>query len=90
MLVLISCAPRYNGPGTFQDFANTRYQCLQEISERQSESGAFINQYGGAASSTDTVMPNCSAFNACLAAKGYYVDQNGRFDASAIKIRCRP
>jgi hypothetical protein len=89
MLVLTSCAIKYNGPGTFQDLANARYQCLQETSEEQSGSAASINKYGGAASSTSTVMPTCSHFQACLAAKGYYEDPNGKFDASGIKIKCR-
>ena len=82
MLFLISCAAvKYNGPGTFQDLANARYQCLHETSERQIDDVA--------AASTSTVMPTCSHFQACLAAKGYYEDPNGKFDASGIKIRCR-
>ena len=90
MLFLISCAIHtYNGPGTFQDLANARYQCLQETSERQKDIAVLVNKYKGTAKVTSTVMPTCSHFNACLAAKGYYKDPNGRFDASGIKIRCR-
>ena len=77
-------APKFDGPGSFQDFANARYQCLQQTSARVD--GGFANQYGGALSSS--VMPSCSAFSACLASKGYYQSQNGRHDASSISVRC--
>ena len=84
-LLMTGCAaPKYDGPGSFQDFANARYQCVRETSARVS--GAAINQYGGAASSS--VMPSCSAFQACLASKGYYESQNGKFDAASIGVRC--
>src|ERR1035437_798853 len=53
---------------TQQQFMQDRYACLQETQQRVS--GAFVNQYGGASSSQ--VMPPCSAFNACLASRGYY------------------
>ena len=75
---------RFDGPGTFQDFAQSRYQCAQETSRRVS--GAYINQYGG--SSSSNVIPDCSTFSACLAAKGYYRNQNGRLDASGIQVNC--
>ncbi len=75
---------RFDGPGTFQDFAQVRFQCAQETSRRVS--GSFINQYGG--SSSSNVIPNCSTFNACLAAKGYYRNPNGRLDASGIQVNC--
>ena len=75
---------RFTGPGTFQDFANTRYQCAQETSRRVG--GAYINQYGG--SSSSNVVPSCSVFAACLAAKGYYKNPNGNFDASSISVEC--
>lgn len=55
--------------GASQDqFMKDRYACYQETRARVS--GAFVSQYGGAANSQ--VMPPCSAFNACLAARGYY------------------
>ena len=79
------CATRYNGPGTFQDFAKARYQCVLETSARVS--GAAVTQYGAAASSR--VMPSCSAFAACLAAKGYFEAVDGRFDASSIAVECK-
>ena len=77
-------APKYDGPGSFQDFANARYQCLNETSARVSS--ATVNQYGGTARSQ--VIPSCSAMLACLASKGYYQSQNGRFDASSIPVQC--
>jgi hypothetical protein len=75
---------RFTGPGTFQDFANTRYQCAQETSRRVG--GAYVNQYGG--SSSTNVIPSCSTFRACLAAKGYYPNPNGNLDASSIIVEC--
>ena len=84
-ILMTGCAPKYDGPGSFQDFANARYQCVQQTSARVS--GAAVNQYGGAASSS--VMPSCSAFQACLASKGYYVSQNGRHDAASIGVLCK-
>jgi hypothetical protein len=51
-----------------QQFMNDRYTCLRETQQRVS--GAHVGPYGGAASSQ--VLPSCSAFNACLAAHGYY------------------
>jgi hypothetical protein len=88
-LLLAGCAvpvPKYDGPGSFQDFVNVRYQCVLETSARTS--GAFVNQYGGASSSR--VMPSCSAFSACLASKGYFKSQTGRFDpaAAGIVVEC--
>jgi hypothetical protein len=50
-----------------QQWAQDRYSCLQQTQQRVST--AVEDQYGGAASSV--VMPSCSAFNACLAARGY-------------------
>ena len=75
---------RFSGPGTFQEFANTRYQCAQETARRVG--GAYVNQYGGTSSSN--VIPSCSSFRACLAAKGYYADPNGNLDASSIRVEC--
>ena len=53
---------------TQEQFMQDRYSCLQETQQRVSNT--FVNQYGGAANSQ--VMPTCSAFSACLAARGYY------------------
>ena len=65
------CAPTYiryiNPNATQEQFMKDRYECYQETQQRIS--GAYVNQYGGAASSR--VMPSCSAFNACIAARGY-------------------
>ena len=93
LMTLVGCAQipyggtyRFDGPGTFQNFAQARYECAQETSQRVS--GGFVNQYGGVASSR--VMPSCSAFNACLAARGYYRNPNGRLDASSMVVSCSP
>ena len=53
---------------TEQQFVNDRYECYKET--QQQVSNAIVNQYGGVANSQ--VMPLCSAFYACLAARGYY------------------
>jgi len=89
-LLLAGCAYyggtlKFTGPGTFQEFAQARYQCAQETAAPQG--GAVVNRYGGAASTS--VVPNCSAFSACLAAKGYFRNPNGNLDASSIPIDCR-
>jgi hypothetical protein len=75
-LLMAGCASRpqtymrYVGStGASQDqFMKDRYTCYQETRARMS--GAYANQYGAAAGSQ--VVPPCSAFNACLAARGYY------------------
>jgi len=90
-LVLAGCAGvhggtyRYSGPGSFQDFAAARYQCIQEASSRVS--GAVVNQYGGRASSN--VAVNCSVMDACLGARGYLRNPNGNHDASSISVTCQ-
>jgi|SRR5215469_4749406 len=73
ILCAYGCTPNYmryvsNTDATETQFLQDRYQCLQETAHQVS--GAYVNAYGGAASSQ--VMPSCSAFNACLAARGYY------------------
>ncbi len=75
---------RYSGPGVFQDFAQARYQCIQE--SRKRVSGAFLNQYGG--SSSSNVGVDCNVMDACLGAKGYFRNPNGNHDASVIPVQC--
>ena len=82
VLLLSSCATGYYafvGPTnkTQSDFMQARYSCLQETQQRVSS--AYANQYGG--SSSSIVAPSCSAFKACLAARGFY-EQNGVTDLS--------
>ena len=67
------CATTYirylsSNNATQAQFMQDRYQCYQETKQRIS--GAFVNQYGGTSSSQ--VLPSCSAWRACLAARGYY------------------
>lgn len=52
---------------TFQDLLDDRYACLQDTRVRTE--GATVNSSGGSASSV--VKPNCSAFRACLASRGW-------------------
>lgn len=76
------CAPTYvrymtTTGASQQQFMADRYTCLRETQQRVS--GAYVTQFGGAASSH--VMPSCSALNACLAARGYYrADTSNRSD----------
>ena len=74
----------YSGPGTFQEFAQARYQCVKE--SRKRVSGAFVNQYGG--SSSSNVGVDCNVMDACLGAKGYFRNPNGNLDASSIPVQC--
>ena len=74
--VLNACAARQqsymryvNNRAVSQDqFMKDRYSCYQETQARVSAAAA--DRYGAAARSQ--VMPPCSAFNACMAARGYY------------------
>jgi len=76
---------RFEGPGTYQDFAQARYQCIQQSSSRIS--GAVVIQYGGASQSR--VGVDCSVMDACLGAKGYYRNPNGQHDSSQIAVSCQ-
>jgi hypothetical protein len=72
-LTVGGCATTYirwvNARGVTQEqFMKDRYACLQETQQRVSD--AYVNPTGGA--STSQVMPTCSAWNACLAARGYF------------------
>jgi hypothetical protein len=78
---------RYTKPGATQDeFMKDRYECLQEAQQR--ESGAYVNSYGGAASSR--VVASCGVWLSCLGARGYTVDPNGPLGAPpGMEVRCR-
>ncbi len=98
VMLVSSCATqpslRFNGPGTLQDLAAARHQCIQETQQRvgQASSGAYVGQYGGSygGSATSQVMPSCGALASCLAAKGYFRDPNGRLDATSMAVACVP
>jgi hypothetical protein len=85
---LIGCStsyPRYashNDPvPTQQQFVQDRYACL--LQTQQTVTAAAFDKSGGGAVSR--VMPSCSAFNACLAARGYYrVDDTKNLDVFNI------
>lgn len=74
---------RFIGPAnkTQQEFINERYFCLKETQQRTSNTS--VNQYGG--SSSSSVIPSCSAFNACLASRGFY-----RQDTTDLSIFNQP
>jgi hypothetical protein len=92
-LSLVACAPvkpvpirHFTRPETTQEqFMKDRYECLQEAEQRVS--GAYVNSYGGAASSQ--VIANCGVWVACLGARGYTVDPNGNLSAPReMIVRC--
>jgi hypothetical protein len=74
---------------TQQQWAQDRYACLQETQQRVSLGAA-----------TSVVMPTCSAFNACLAARGYHrsntaniadLNSSGSYGVTpSEKIQCVP
>ena len=89
---------RFEGPGDFNAFLNARYQCARETTVRFSSGvavgSASVNSVSGTGSSTasssSAELPSCSMLDACLAAKGYFRNPNGRLDASSVGIRCMP
>ncbi len=68
---LCGCAALQMGwykPGATQaDFAQDKYSCMESSQERVS--GAYVNPYGGAASSETAT--NIPLFQACMEARGY-------------------
>lgn len=88
LVLFIGCAPRYNGPGNFQDFVNARYECLKENEYRATESYLKADSARLLGSSVSKVMASCSALIACLATKGYFKQQNGKFDSAGIRVNC--
>jgi hypothetical protein len=71
-----------NGSTTAQ-FTQDRYTCLRET--QQPSTNASADQYS--ATRTSRVIPSCSAFQACLAAKGYIRSDDGPLWART-EIRC--
>jgi hypothetical protein len=92
VLALSGCAAtRYDGPGTLQEFAAARYQCVQEtkrpvFSAEISKTDAIRAIAGFKATAKE--IPSCSAFNSCLAAKGYFVSEQGRLSSEGLYVEC--
>ena len=61
----------FNGAGEKSDLMKARYACFKENQVYQDSSGAYVNQYGGSATSQASQTCSLSGFKACLAAKGY-------------------
>jgi len=81
-LVLLGCAEPmvWNKSGASQaDFNTDRYRCMQE--SQQQSSSAYVNRYGGYASSGQTT--NESLFNACMTAQGWSLGRDNSTDAKA-------
>jgi hypothetical protein len=90
LLGLVGCAGQpvrfTHSSATQEKFLQDRYACYQETAQRVST--ASIDSYGGGALSE--VKPNCSAFRACLAARGYLQAQDGNLEVPAsAKIECK-
>jgi hypothetical protein len=83
LVVLTGCQPMvWNRPGASQaDFNTERYQCMQ--ASQQQTSSAYINQYGGAASSGQTT--NDPLFIACMNAKGWSLQRQGALNEQAAQ-----
>jgi len=92
LILLSGCAAtRYDGPGTLQEFAAARYQCVQEtkrpvFSAEISKTDAIRAIAGFKATAKE--IPSCSAFNNCLAAKGYFASEQGRLSAEGLYVEC--
>ena len=92
-LALSGCSlySRYDGPGNVQDFAAARYQCVQEtkrpvFSAEVTKTDALKAIAGIRATAKE--IPSCSAFNNCLAARGYFMTDQGRFSAEGLYVEC--
>ena len=57
----------YKPGGSQQEFAEDKYECMSK--SQMEASGAYVNAYGGAASSQTTT--NLPLFQACMQAGGY-------------------
>src|SRR5690348_11555147 len=83
-LALSACASQmaWEKPGASQnEFAQDRYVCMQQ--SQQPSSSAFVNAYGGAASSG--VITNGNLFNACMNSRGWSLRQQASAEAIAAK-----
>ena len=92
-LALSGCSlySRYDGPGNMQDFAAARYQCVQEtkrpvFSAEITKADALKAVAGFKATAKE--IPSCSAFNNCLAARGYFMTDQGRFSSEGLYVEC--
>jgi hypothetical protein len=82
--VLSGCAtapPQYHKEGATQgEFAQTKYQCLQE--SQQSSSGSTSNPWYG--SSESEVITNHQLYRACMNAHGWYLQSAGGEQHSTV------
>jgi len=67
-ILLAACQTQWSKAGASQqDFAQDKYQCLQE--SQQASSSAYINPYYGAAKGGS--VTNRNLYNSCMEARGY-------------------
>lgn len=81
MFGLSACAPMmaWNKPGASQaEFSQDKYDCMQQ--SQQQVSGAYVNKFGGGASSQ--VVTNGNLFNSCLNARGWTLVQQPNANAA--------
>ena len=77
---------QYNGPGNQNDFARSRYECYKEAREISLNSSS--DRYGSTTNAG--VLPSCSMFSSCLAAKGYERVDEGQFEVTPqLQIKCQ-
>lgn len=82
-----SRALRYQATGkSLDDLLQARYECLKETQQQ-----AWSVIYGRSTTPpTQAVLPTCSAFHACLAARGYVrVERGGLAVPKGLEIDCK-
>tara|TARA_Y100001970_G_C14033202_1_gene749699 strand:- start:419 stop:757 length:339 start_codon:yes stop_codon:yes gene_type:complete len=79
----------FNGAGSYQQLQNDRYQCLKETTQRYSAISGLADTSSSYVRGKSEVLPNCSAFNACLGAKGWKRNYRGTGIPVATEIKCK-
>lgn len=81
-VLLAGCASMemgwYKPDGTQEGFAQDKYQCM--VNSQIRVSGAYVNAYGGAASSG--AATNIPLFRACMEARGYVWTSRAQVDGN--------
>ncbi len=64
--------------GTTQSqMLQARFECWKETAQRVDQGGFGVSDGFGGGYSDSKVLPDCSAFSACMAARGYIRDPRG-------------
>ncbi len=77
---------KYDGPATAteQQFANVLYNCAQDTSNPVTVGG--LSRMG--VNYREESLPSCGMLKACLRSKGYYQDDEGRFNSKEYSVKC--